>query len=136
MSAECGAQCNAKVSAKVQCTPASVSLVVKGAVDVDAANKLKASIEANLPAVLKVAIGMKDNAIRAAGSVKDVVGGLQGSLKAMSSGGPKAAAKVTLCIGAPFKGAIDAAGKISANVDVSVNVQASASASGSASAGK
>jgi hypothetical protein len=61
------------------------------------------------------------------------VEGVQGSLSAIGSGGPAAAAKITLCIAAPLKGAFDAAASIRTNVDVSVNVQASASASGSAS---
>jgi len=132
MSAECSADCDAKVSGKLECSPASVTLVAKGAADAEAATKLVAAIEANLPAVLKVAIGMKDKVVKVAGNVKGVVEGVQGSVKGMAKGGPQAAAKVGLCLGGAFTGAFDAAANIQANVDVSVNVQASASAEGSA----
>jgi hypothetical protein len=40
--------------------------------------------------------------------------------------------RLTACVGAPFKGALDAVANVKANVNVSVNVQASASASGHA----
>jgi len=135
MSADCSAECDAKVSGKLECTPASVTFVAKGAADVEAATKLKAAIEANLPAILKVAIGMKDKVVKVAGSVKGVLEGVQGGLTGMAKGGPAMTAKVGACLTAPFKGAFDAAASIQANVDVSVNVQASASAEGSASAG-
>ncbi|MCU0693092.1 MAG: hypothetical protein MUF54_16990 [Polyangiaceae bacterium] len=135
MSAECNAQCDAKVNAKLECTPASVAFVASGAADVEAANKLKAAVEANLPAVLKVAVGMKDKVAKVAGNVKGVLEGVQGGLSGMASGGPQMAAKVGMCLAAPFTAAFDAAASIQANVDVSVNVQASASAKGKASAG-
>lgn len=135
MSAECSAECDAKVSGKLECTPATVTFIAKGAADVEAAGKLKAAIEANLPAILKVAIGMKDKVVKVAGSVKGIVDDVSGSMTGMVSGGPTMTAKVSACLMAPFKGAIDAAGSVQANVDVSVNVQASASAEGSASAG-
>ncbi|PIE05774.1 MAG: hypothetical protein CSA75_03000 [Sorangium cellulosum] len=135
MSADCSAECDAKVSGKLECTPASVSLVARGAADADAAMKLKAALEANLPVVLKVAIGMKDKVVKVAGNVKAVAEGGIDAAKGMAKGGATAAAKVGMCLAAPFTGAIDAAANIQANVDVSVNVQASASAEGSASAG-
>ncbi len=135
MSADCKASCDAQVSGKLECTPAKVTLKATGAADAAAADKLVAAIDANLPAVLKVAIGMKDNVIKTAGNVKAVIEGVQGGITGMVKGGPAMTAKVGLCIAAPFKGYIDAAASIQANVNVSVNVQASASASGSAKAG-
>jgi hypothetical protein len=133
VSAECKASCNAKVSGKLDCTPARVALKIDGAADVAVATKYKAALEKNLPAVLKIAIGMKDRAEGVAASVKGVVEGAEGTVKAASSGGPAMAAALTACVAAPFKGAIDAAASIKANVNVSVDVKASASASGSAS---
>lgn len=133
MSAECKASCDAEVSGKLECTPAKVTLKATGSANAEAASKLVAAIEANLPAILKVAIGMKDKVVKVAGNVTAVVEGIQGGITGMAKGGPTMAAKVTACIAAPFKGYIDAAASIQANVNVSVNVQASASAEGSAS---
>jgi hypothetical protein len=138
MSAECKGSCNANVTAKAECTPAKVGLVITGAADADAAGKLKATLEKNLPAVLKIAIGMKDGAIKMAGNVKDIVAGVQGSIKdiAASGGGAGAAltvGNITACVGGVFKGAAGAAANLSANVDVSVKVSGSASASGGGS---
>jgi hypothetical protein len=48
---------------------------------------------------------------------------------------PIALGRLTACVEAPFKGALDAAASMKASVNVSVNVQASASASGSGHAG-
>jgi len=49
--AKCEANCNASVSAKAECTPPSVEVVFSGAADIQAAGKLKAVFEANLPIV-------------------------------------------------------------------------------------
>lgn len=130
-SAECNASCDAKVQAEVECTPAKVALVIDGAASADAAAKLKGAVEANLPAVLKIAIGMKDEALGVARSVGDVVAGVQTTIKALKSDA-SVGARLTACVAAPFKAAIDAAASVKANVNVSVEVQASASASGSA----
>lgn len=130
MSADCKGKCDAQVSAKLECTPAKVTLVATGAGDAKAAAKLVAAIEANLPAVLKVAIGMKEKVVKVAGNVKGVVEGVAGGLTGMVKGGPTMALQVTACLVSPFKGYIDAAASIQANVDVSVSVNASASASG------
>lgn len=136
MSAECKANCDANVTAKAECKPAKVGLVITGAADADAAAKLKATLEKNLPAVLKVAIGLKDGAIKMVGNVKAVVEGVEGSIKgiAAAGGGAQAAltaGSITACVGGAFKGALGAAANLQANVDVSVKVSGSASAGGS-----
>ncbi len=133
VSADCKASCDAQVSGKLSCTPAGVSLKIDGAADAAAAAKYKAALEANLPAVLKVAIGMKDRAASLATNVTLAVDGAQAAVKASVSGGPAITTKLLACVAMPFKGAIDAAASIKANVNVSVDVKASASASGSAS---
>jgi hypothetical protein len=130
-SAECNASCETKVQADVQCTPARVNVVITGAADAALAAKYKAALQAHLPAVLKVAIGMKDQALGVAANVKDVAGGVTASIKALKAS-PQVGARLTACVAAPFKGAFDAAASIKANVDVSVEVKASASVSGSA----
>lgn len=132
MSAECKASCDAKLSGQVSCTPAKVSLKVEGAADADAAARYKAAIEKNLPAILKIAIGMKDRVDGVVANVSGVVDGAQTAVKGAVSGGPMAAAALTACVAAPFKGAIDAVASIKANVNVSVEVNASVSASGKA----
>lgn len=130
-SAECNAQCETKVSANLECTPAKVAVVIDGAADAALAAKYKTALQTHLPAILKVAIGMKDQALSVAGNVKDVAGGVQASIKALK-GSPQVGARLTACVAAPFKAAFDAAASIKANVDVSVEVKASASVSGSA----
>ena len=127
VSADCKAKCDAKVSGKLECTPAGVTIKASGAADAKAAEKLVAVLQADLPMVLKVAIGMKDKAVGAAGNIKAVVEGVQGSMKTMVKGGPTAAGKLAMCVGGKFTGAFDAAANINVNVNVSVNVQASAS---------
>lgn len=130
-SAECQAQCDAHVQAEVQCTPGRVALDVQGSVDTAAAAKYRAAIEKNLPLVLNVAVGMRQQVELAAKNTQAVVGGLDAAVKGAGSAGVKLAA----CVAAPFKAAFDAAASIRVSVDVSVQVQASASASGSASGG-
>jgi hypothetical protein len=137
-SAECNAACETQVQADVKCEPGRVSLVVEGSADAQLAATFRAAIERNLPAVLEIAVGMKDQALGVAGEVTAVVGGLEGTIKTLKAS-PEIGARLTACVAMPFKAAFDAAASIKANVDVSVKVQASvsasASASGSASAG-
>jgi hypothetical protein len=130
-SAECNAKCEAKLTAEVECTPAQVVVLVDGKVDAEAAGKFKAALTKHLPGVLKVAVGLKDQAVGVAGNVKVVIEGVESTIKAMSDA--QVAARLTACVAAPFKAAFDAAASVQANVSVSVEVQASASASGSAS---
>jgi hypothetical protein len=131
-SAECDANCDASVQARVQCTPARVSLLVEGAADAAAAAKYRAAIQRNLPAVLKIAVGMKDQALAVSGNVNAVVKGVQSTVSTLKGSG-SAGARLAACVAAPFKAAYDAAASIRANVSISVEVQASASAKGSAS---
>jgi len=133
VSAECKASCDAKVNGKLECTPAKVALKIEGAADAAVTAKYKGAIEKNLPAILKIAIGMKDRAASIAANVQGVVEGAQGTVKVAASGSPMMGAALTACVAAPFKGAIDAAASIKANVNVSVDVKASAEAHGSAS---
>ena len=44
MSAECKANCDAEISAKMECRPATVMVKIDGAADMQAANKLKAAL--------------------------------------------------------------------------------------------
>jgi len=137
-SAECKAACAAEVQGDVKCEPGHVALVVQGSADAQLAATFRAAIERNLPAVLEIAVGMKNQALGVAGDVKAVVTGVEGTIKTLKSA-PEIGARLSACVAVPFKAAFDAAASIKANVDVSVQVQASvtasASASGSASAG-
>jgi hypothetical protein len=135
MSADCKAKCDTEVTAKAECTPAHVGVKIEGATDAKAAEHYKLVLEKNLPAVLKVALGIGERGAKVAGQVKVVVEGLQGSLSTMVKGdtGGMTGAKLAACLSAPFKGAIDGAASLKANVNVSVDVKASASGSASAS---
>ncbi len=131
MSAECKAKCDAKLSAKAQCTPPHVALRISGGADAAAMAKFQAVIEKDLPAVLTVSIGMAKHVTEVAGNMEVVIQGVQAGIQ--GAGDPLTIGRLTACVGAPFKGALDAVANVKANVSVSVNVQASAS--GSAHAG-
>jgi hypothetical protein len=135
MSAECKAHCDTQMSAKAECTPAQVGVVFDGKVDAKVSAQLKGALEKGLPAVLKVSIGMKDNAARVGGNAKLIVDGSEAVVSDVAKqAGAKAAlvgGQITACVGGTFKAAGSAAANLRANVDVSVKV--SASASGSAS---
>jgi hypothetical protein len=138
MSADCKAKCDAQVQAKVTCTPPHVLVRITGAADAVAAGKLQTTLEKDLPMVLNTSIGMAKNVPQIVTSVKSVVEGVEGVVKTATSDKIAGAALIA-CVASPFKGAVDAATGIQANVSVSVSVQASASggsagASGSASA--
>jgi hypothetical protein len=128
MSAECKAECDARLSADLNCTRPSVGVKFTGVKDAEAAAKLSAALRAHLPAILKVSMGMKGSVIKASGNIKTVAEGVLGSVEEIAKGSAKAAAKVTMCVGKPLKEAVDAAADIQADVEVSVKVQASAGA--------
>jgi hypothetical protein len=132
-SAECNARCDADVQAKVECTPTRVAVLVDGAANGKAAADFAAALQKHLPGVLKVAIGMKDQALTVAAQGRSVAEGMQAALASVKAA-PQAGARLSACVAAPFQAAANAAGSIRANVDVSVQVQASASASASGSA--
>jgi hypothetical protein len=125
MSAECKANCDAQVSGKLECIPARVSVKLDGAADAQAAGKLKAAIEANLPALLKVTLGLK-------GKLEGVMANVKASLEGVSAavkGGGAAALKIAGCFAASIQA------QAQASVSINVSVKASASASGEAGAG-
>ncbi len=133
MSAECKAKCDAKLSAKAECTPPHVALRIAGGADVQLMAKFQAAVVKNLPDVLTVSIGMAKHLTEVAGNMEVVIQGVQAGIQ--GAGDPLTIGRLTACVGAPFKGALDAVANVKASVNVSVNVQASASASGSAHSG-
>ncbi len=133
-SAECEAHCDAQVQAEVECTPPRIAVRIDGAANAELAAKYKAALEANLPAIINIAVGMKDQALSIAGDAKAVVEGVNAAVGQLKAS-PAIGARITACVAAPFKGAIDAAASVKANVNVSVEVKASASASAGGSAG-
>jgi hypothetical protein len=122
MSADCKAKCDSEVNAKATCTPARVFVKIEGSADAEAAVKLKAALNKNLPALLKVSMGMKGKLEAAEASVKV---GLE-SVEATVQGAGADALKVAGCFAASLKAQADA------SVSIKVSVKASASASGSA----
>jgi hypothetical protein len=50
-SAKCDGNCDASVSAKAECQPPSVAIVFAGAADIQAAGRIQATLEANLPLI-------------------------------------------------------------------------------------
>jgi hypothetical protein len=130
MTAECKAKCDASVQAKAECTPAHVVVRIVGATDAVAEANFRKAIEKDLGAVLRVSLGTGKAAERLAGEMKVVIEGVEASVQAASD--PMMVARLSACVGAPFKGALEAVGSVRADVNVSVSVQASASASGTA----
>jgi len=128
MSAECKANCDAKLNAEVKCTPPTVVVVLEGAADAEAAAKLKGALEANLGNILKVAVGMKDNLGKVTATVKTSIEGVQAAVKASGKMDANMMGAIG-CVAASLKAQVEAAASIN------VSVSASASASGSASAG-
>jgi hypothetical protein len=132
MSAECKAKCDASLQAKAECTPPHVVVRVVGQVtDPQAEAKFRVAIEKNLGAIIKVAGGTGKGAVELADNMKVVIEGAQAGIQ--GAGDAVTVAKLTACVSAPFKGALDAVASVKASVNVSVSVQASAS--GSAKAG-
>lgn len=126
VSAECKAKCDAGVQAKAECTPAHVTVRIVGSADAKAEAAFRQAIEKDLGPVLKVAVGMGKSAERLAGDMKVVLEGVQASIQ--TAGDPLTVGRLTACVAAPFKGALDAVTHVQANVSVSVSVQASATA--------
>ncbi len=117
--ANCQSNCSAKASAKMICEPLTVTLTAN--VDVMAAGdlaKLKATIEANLPAILLTAKTQGPLAVRA---LEKVAATGKAVVNASASLGGKAVA----CAGT----AAEASVKASASVSVSVMASASVSSS-------
>jgi hypothetical protein len=137
VSAECKAQCDTKLTAKAECTPAKVGVAISGGADAKLVGTLKATMEKNLPAILRISIGMKDNLLRVKANGSAAVDGVRASISEVSKqAGAKAAlvgGQITACVGGTFKAAGSAAASLEANVQVSVKVQASATASASGS---
>jgi hypothetical protein len=123
MSADCKASCNAKVSAQLTCTPPMVEIVISGSADAGAAAKLKAVLAKDLPAMLKITMGMKGSIEKAAAGAKASLEGVSGVVK----GGAEAALKIGPCMAAAIQAQVEA----SASIDVSIHASASASASAS-----
>jgi hypothetical protein len=130
MSADCKAKCDAGVNAKAECTPAHVRLTITGG-DAAAVATFRTKLEADLPDILKIAIGIGKNVPEIAASMKTVVEGAQAGVQA--AGDATTVARLGACVGKPFTDALSAVAGVTASVNVSVSVQASAS--GSAKAG-
>ncbi len=125
MSAECKSKCDAKVQAHAECTPPHLAIRISGSADAATTAKFQAALEKNLPGILTVSVGFGKHAVEVAGNMEVVLQGVQAGIQ--GAGDPITVGKLTACVAAPFKGALDAAANVKANVSVSVNVSASAS---------
>lgn len=132
MSADCKAKCDASVQAHAECLPPHLALRITGAADAPAAAKFQQALEKDLPGILTVSIGMAKHAGEIAENMTVVIQGVQAGIQ--GGGDALTIGRLSSCVAAPFKGALDAASSVKANVSVSVSVQASASSSGSAGA--
>jgi hypothetical protein len=116
--ASCHARCSAKTAQMAKCEPPQVFVEAKGGASLEL-KKLALALQAKLPAILKIQLGMGKRAALAAETVVDAGAELPGVV--MDAG-----VEALGCAGA----AIEMAG--SASASVSVSVEASASVSGSA----
>ena len=133
MSADCQTSCDAHASANLVCSKPSVGVKITGSADAEAAARYKTALEANLPQIVKVAVGMGAKVEGLVVSGKALIEGALAAGQAVVKARPTASVHVGQCLLEPFKGAIGAVGSIQASVKVSIDVKASASASGSAS---
>jgi len=125
VSAECKANCDAEVKTKLECTSGHVFAKVDAGANVDAAQKLRAALEKNLPALVKVSTSLKDKLDTVSGNVQASLEGV----RAATAAGGAGALKVGACIGASLEA------QAKASVSINVSIKASASASASAGAG-
>ncbi len=108
--AKCDANCNASLSAKAQCTPPKLAFEISGSADIQAAGKLRATLEANFGVVL---------------AFKSRLEGM-GKLTATITGNADAVASIkTACIPAVVGAAADAAADVAAAGKVTVDLAAS-----------
>ena len=123
MSAECQADCDAKLSAEATCSDPSVIVTTSDEADAEAALRLRGALARNLPGLLRVTLGTRATVERASGSVQ---ASLEGLSSVVEEGGA-AALQVGPCVMAAIKAQADAS--------VSINLSVKASASASAEAG-
>lgn len=121
----CHLQCTAKGAATATCDPPNVRVVANGKVNADA-QKLIGALQASLPAIAKVQLGLGKKVAAAASGV--VKAGAEVKDVALKAGG-----KAIACVAT----AVDASASATASVDINIKASASvsASASGSASGG-
>jgi hypothetical protein len=119
--ATCQTNCGAKAAASAKCDPPGLKIVARGKASAETP-KLIAALQAGLPAIVKVQLGLSKKVLTAADNVK-------GAGAAMGDAALKAGGKAAACV----KAAVDAT--VSASASVNVSVKASASVSGSAKAG-
>jgi hypothetical protein len=124
MSAECKANCDAEVDAKLDCTPAGVTIEAGASANAEAFGKLKVALEKNLPAILKVTLGMK---ARLEGAVASVKASIEGVYAIVKNGGQS-----TLRVAGCFAQAFRAQAEASVSIDVSIEASTSASSSAGA----
>lgn len=98
---KCDANCDASVSAKAECKPPSVTVVIEAAANVEAAGKLKAAFEANLGVILGMKArleGMAGFAATIAGNADAVVSIKAACIPVVIASAGKAGADVTAAV--------------------------------------
>jgi hypothetical protein len=125
MTAECKAKCDAKLSAKAECTPPHLAIKITGSADAATTAKFQQALEKDLPGILTVSLGMAKHLSHVAEGMEVVIQGVQAGIQ--GAGDPVTVGRLSACVAAPFKGALDAVTSVKANVSVSVSVSASAS---------
>lgn len=134
MSAECKSTCDVHGSTHLVCTKPEVVVNITGSADADAAAQYKSAVEANLPQILKVALGMRSKLEGVVVNGKTTIEGGIAAGQAVVKGRPTAAPHVTACLLNKFTGSMGALLMIQSDIKLSVDVKDCASASGSASA--
>jgi hypothetical protein len=120
--ATCQTSCGAKAAASAKCDPPSLKVVVRGKASADA-QKLATTLQASLPGIIRVQLGMGKKLLTALDNVK-VAGGAMGDA-AISAGG-----KAVACVKSAVEMSVGAAASISVDVKVSASVSGSAKAGG------
>jgi hypothetical protein len=105
--AKCDASCDASVKAKAQCTPPSVDVVLEGSANIQAAGKLRATLEANLPLVFAFKARLE--------GMGEVATSMQGNIEAVTD------IKAT-CIPVILSAAGNAVEDVAASFDATVQI--------------
>lgn len=126
-SASCQAECQAQLTAKVECTPGRVEMQGMAQADVEQVQKLVATLKKNLPTLLRVATSMK-------GRLETAVEATHDSLVAMKAAVEEAGSQ-SLAVAGCFVSSLQAQAKASASIKVSIEASANVSGEVAGSAG-
>jgi len=129
--AACGSSCEIDLAAGAKCTLARITITIDHTRFPVRAKRLEAALERHMPAILKVAVGMKGQATAAAHAAQTALQANENLMSSAASRGEPGAALST-CAGSPLRGGLAAIGSLNVSVRVAIEVKAATDASDNA----